>query len=61
MAKFLPNYSPVTWKNVNTGNPAQFFNGAIQGGDTVFDQQQQINETEDARLTNEAIAASLRR
>jgi hypothetical protein len=59
MAKFLPNYQPVTWKNVNTGNPAQFFNGAIQGGDTVFDQQTEINETEDARRTNEAIAGGL--
>lgn len=57
MAKFLPNYQPVTWKNVNTGNPAQFFNGAIQGGDAVFDQQSQINDQEDIYRTNEALNA----
>lgn len=53
------SFTPLTWKNVPTGNPAAFFNGAIQGGDTVFNQQRQMNETEDARLLNEHIAASL--
>jgi hypothetical protein len=57
MAKFTGGYSPVTWKNVPVGNPSAFFNGAIQGGDTVFDQQRQINEREDDFRTNEALNA----
>ena len=56
MAKFTGGYSPVTWKNVPVGSPSAFFNGAIQGGDTVFDQQRQINEREDEFITNEALS-----
>ena len=54
------SFTPLTWKNIDTGNPTAFFNGAIAGGNTVFDQQQAINEVEDARLLNEALAGQRR-
>ena len=49
------SFTPLTWRNVDTGNPAAFFNGAAAGADRLVDQSQKINAVEDSRLLNEAL------